>query len=45
VTAIVADSCEVCEFAHVDLEQAAYYALGGTVDGGIVTVAWCVGRQ
>ncbi|GAA5820720.1 hypothetical protein JCM3770_005263 [Rhodotorula araucariae] len=40
VTAIVADSCEACEFAHVDLEQAAYYALGGTVDSGVVTVAW-----
>ncbi|BGP50094.1 hypothetical protein JCM10450v2_006005 [Rhodotorula kratochvilovae] len=40
IVALVADSCEACEFAHVDLEQAAYYALGGTVGGGVVTVAW-----
>ncbi|BGP18357.1 hypothetical protein JCM10213v2_006420 [Rhodosporidiobolus nylandii] len=40
ITAIVADSCEACEFAHVDLEQKAYYALGGTVNSGVVTVAW-----
>jgi len=41
IVALVADSCEACEFAHVDLEQAAYYALGGTVGSGVVTVAWC----
>lgn len=40
ITAIVADSCEACEFAHIDLEQRAYFALGGTVDGGVVTVGW-----
>ncbi|GAA5915130.1 hypothetical protein JCM5296_002301 [Sporobolomyces johnsonii] len=40
ITAIVADSCEACEFAHIDLEQKAYFALGGTVDSGTVTVAW-----
>ncbi|GAA5980653.1 hypothetical protein JCM11641_000164 [Rhodosporidiobolus odoratus] len=40
ITAIVADSCEACVFAHIDLEQAAYYALGGTVSGGVLTVAW-----
>ncbi|GAA5862363.1 hypothetical protein JCM8547_007616 [Rhodosporidiobolus lusitaniae] len=40
ITAIVADSCEACEFAHIDLEQAAYYELGGTVNSGVVTVAW-----
>ncbi|GAA5918752.1 hypothetical protein JCM1841_006278 [Sporobolomyces salmonicolor] len=40
ITAIVADSCEACEFAHIDLEQKAYFALGGTVDSGTVKVAW-----
>lgn len=39
IVALVAESCEACEFAHVDLEQAAYYALGGTVGSGVVTVA------
>ncbi|GAA5977798.1 hypothetical protein JCM10908_005101 [Rhodotorula pacifica] len=40
IVAIVADSCEACQFAHIDLEQEANYALGGTVKSGVMTVAW-----
>ncbi|GAA6016396.1 hypothetical protein JCM11491_002397 [Sporobolomyces phaffii] len=40
ITAIVADSCPACTLAHVDLEQSAYFALGATVEMGVLTVAW-----
>ncbi|KAI5476595.1 hypothetical protein MNV49_007482 [Pseudohyphozyma bogoriensis] len=36
VTAIIADSCESCTFAHIDLEEKAFMVLGdwslGTID-------------
>ncbi|GAA5902638.1 RlpA-like double-psi beta-barrel domain-containing protein [Sporobolomyces salmoneus] len=40
ITAIVADSCPACTLAHVDLEQKAFFALGATVEMGVLTVAW-----
>ncbi|GAA5957767.1 hypothetical protein JCM3765_003759 [Sporobolomyces pararoseus] len=40
ITAIVSDSCPACTLAHVDLEQKAFFALGATVDMGVLTVAW-----
>ncbi|ORY56795.1 hypothetical protein BCR35DRAFT_326932, partial [Leucosporidium creatinivorum] len=39
ITAIVLDSCQACNFARDDLEQAAYLKLG-TLDAGLASVAW-----
>ncbi|GAA5839911.1 hypothetical protein JCM5353_007228 [Sporobolomyces roseus] len=40
IIAVVSDSCPACTLGHVDLEQKAFFALGATVEDGILTVGW-----